>query len=90
MAVQSLGNATVEYETASRSRSTPGFLAGPGAHGSTSEGTSTHLAARPLLAPDEAMRLPPDRQVLLRPGQPPALVGKLRHFADAEFAGLAD
>ncbi len=58
--------------------------------GSTSEGTSTHLAAQPLLAPDEAMRLLPHAQVLLRPGQFPALVSKLRHYADAEFAGLAD
>ena len=57
---------------------------------STSAGTSSHLAARPLLSPDEAMRLPPDRQVLLRPGRAPALVRKLRHFADPEFAGLAD
>jgi len=87
---RSLGNATVQYETASRSRSTPDLLAPPGAHGSTSAGTSTHLTARPLLSPDEAMRLPADRQVLLRPGQAPALVAKLRHFADPEFAGLAD
>jgi len=87
---RSLGNATVEYETASRSRSTPALLAPAGAHASTSAGTSTHLAARPLLSPDEAMRLPPDRQVLLRPGRAPALVRKLRHYADPEFAGLAD
>ena len=87
---QSLGNATVEYETANRSRSTPGMLAGPGAHASMTQGTSSHLVARPLLAPDEAMRLPADRQVLLRPGHAPALVGKLRHFVDAEFQGLAD
>lgn len=86
---RSLGNATVEYETASRSRSTPGLSAGSGAHASTSEGTSTHLTARPLLAPDEAMRLPPHVQVLLRSGQPPALAAKLRHHADAEFAGLS-
>jgi len=48
----------VQYETASRSRSTPNLL-GEAGGGSTSEGTSTHLAAQPLLAPDEAMRLPP-------------------------------
>ena len=85
---KSLGNATVAYDTASASRSTPDLLAG--GHGSTSAGTSSHLAARPLLAPDEAMRLPTHVQVLLRPGHPPALVGKLRHYADTEFAGLAD
>jgi type IV secretion system protein VirD4 len=86
---RSLGNATVQYETTSSSRSTPNLLGGAGG-GSTSQGTGTHLVARPLLAPDEAMRLPPHAQVLLRPGQPPALVSKLRHYADAEFAGLAD
>jgi type IV secretion system protein VirD4 len=87
---RSLGDATVSYETATRSTSRPsGLLPGRGG-ASTSEGTSTHLAARPLLAPDEAMRLPPGRQVLLRPGCAPALVGKLRHYADAEFAGLSD
>ena len=36
------------------------------------------------------MRLPPHAQVLLRPGQHPALVSKLWHYADAEFTGLAD
>ena len=38
---RSLGNATVEYETASRSRSTPALLAPAGAHASTSAGTSS-------------------------------------------------
>ncbi len=85
---KSLGNATVGYETGNQSRSTPDLLAS--AHGSTSAGTSSHLTARPLLAPDEAMRLPPHAQVLLRPGHPPALVAKLRHYADAEFTGLFD
>ncbi len=84
---KSLGNATVGYDTGNTSRSTPDTFTGTG---STSAGTSTHLTARPLLAPDEAMRLPPHVQVLLRPGHPPALVAKLRHYADAEFGGLFD
>lgn len=87
---KSLGDATVGYETGNTSRSTPDLLARAGASGNTSTGTSSHLTARPLLAPDEAMRLPGHVQVLLRPGHPPALVAKLRHYADAEFAGLAD
>jgi type IV secretion system protein VirD4 len=87
---RSLGNATVAYQTGNASRSTPEMLAGSGAHGSTSEGISNQLAARPLLAPDEAMRLPSHVQVLLRPGHTPALVAKLRHFADPEFTGLPD
>jgi type IV secretion system protein VirD4 len=87
---RSLGNATVAYETSSHSRSDPGLLAGGGAGGSTTHGTSTHLTARSLLSPDEAMRMAPHLQVLLRPGRMPALVAKLRHHADREFAGLAD
>ena len=83
-----LGNATVEYVTSSSGSSSPsGFGAGSG---SVSEGTSTHLAGRPLLTPDEAMRLLPHRQVLLRPGKLPALATKLRHYADPEFKRLAD
>jgi type IV secretion system protein VirD4 len=86
-----LGQATVQYETSSHSTSTPVFsLNGQGGPGSTSEGTSTHLTGRALLSPDEAMRLAPHLQVLLRPGHMPALVAKLRHYADREFAGLAD
>ena len=71
-----LDTATVEYRTASAGSSRP---AGLGA-----------LIGCPLLTPDEAMRLLPDRQVLLRPGKAPALARKLRHYADPEFAGLAD
>lgn len=85
---RTLGNATVEYVTVSAGSSSPTGL--DTGSGSVSKGTATHFTGRPLLTPDEAMRLPPDRQVLLRPGKAPALVGKLRHYADPEFAGLAD
>ncbi|MFC7694720.1 type IV secretory system conjugative DNA transfer family protein [Paeniroseomonas aquatica] len=88
---RTLGNATVEYETSSSGSSSPAGLAAFGrGHASVSEGTSTHLAGRPLLTPDEAMRLPPHLQVLLRPGKPPVLAAKLRHYSDPEFKGLAD
>jgi type IV secretion system protein VirD4 len=87
---QSLGSATVGYETDSHSSSAPGLLSGSGAGASTSQGSSSHLAARPLLTPDEAMRLPRDLQVLLRPQHRPALTRKLQHYSDPEFKGLAD
>ncbi|MFC7694709.1 type IV secretory system conjugative DNA transfer family protein [Paeniroseomonas aquatica] len=83
-----LGNATVEYVTASTGGSQPAGLGTGG--GSVSDGTATHLAGRPLLTPDEAMRLSPHLQVILRPGKAPALAAKLRHYADPEFAGLFD
>ncbi|MBI0539136.1 type IV secretory system conjugative DNA transfer family protein [Roseomonas sp. KE2513] len=85
---RTLGSGTVAYETASASSSHPAFLSG--GHASEGEGTSTHLAARPLLTPDEAMRLRPDLQVLLRPGHRPVLAAKLRHYEDREFRGLFD
>lgn len=85
---RTLGSGTVAYETASASSSRPAFLADGQA--SESQGTATHLAARPLLTSDEAMRLQPDRQVLLRPGYRPVLAGKLRHYEDPEFRGLFD
>jgi type IV secretion system protein VirD4 len=62
----------------------------PDGHGSTSHSSSTQLAGRPLLTPDEAMRLPAGQQVLLRSGQRLALVCKLRHYADPEFQGSPD
>ena len=83
-----LGSGTIAYEAASASSSRPALLAEGQA--SESQGTSTHLAARPLLTSDEAMRLQPDRQVLLRPGHRPVLAGKLRHYEDPEFRGLFD
>ncbi|WP_424140399.1 type IV secretory system conjugative DNA transfer family protein [Roseomonas chloroacetimidivorans] len=85
---RTLGSGTVAYETASSSTSSPAFFSN--GQTSESEGTSTHLAARPLLTPDEAMRLWPDRQVLLRPGHRPVLAAKLRHYEDKEFRGLFD
>ncbi|MBO1081652.1 type IV secretory system conjugative DNA transfer family protein [Roseomonas haemaphysalidis] len=84
---RALGNSTVVFETGSTSRSIPD---NPEGHGSSSHSSSTQLTGRPLLNPDEAMRLHPDRQVLLRPGQRPAFTAKLRHYEDKEFAGLAD
>jgi type IV secretory pathway TraG/TraD family ATPase VirD4 len=64
----------VAFETAS---STPD---NPEGHGSSSHSSSTQLTGRPLLTPDKAMRLHPDRQVLLRLGQRPAFIAKLRHY----------
>jgi type IV secretion system protein VirD4 len=84
---QALGNSTIGFETHSSSHTTSD---NPEGHGSTNHGSATQRVGRPLLTPDEAMRLPADQQVLLRPGQRPALIQKLRHFADPEFQGLAD
>jgi len=62
--------------------------------GSTSSGEgsswSEQRVRRDLLTPDEVMRLPDHTMLLLRPGRDPLVAGKIRHFADREFAGLFD
>ncbi|NVD42801.1 type IV secretory system conjugative DNA transfer family protein [Ensifer sp. HO-A22] len=49
--------------------------------------SSEHISARDLINADEIMRLPEDRMILLRQGQRPAWVQKLRYYADPEFKG---
>jgi type IV secretion system protein VirD4 len=55
-------------------------------------GSSTHLnlTQRPLMTPDEVMRMEGDQLLILRPGQPPIAARKVRYFAEVEFAGLFD
>ncbi|MBD9490452.1 type IV secretory system conjugative DNA transfer family protein [Ensifer sp. ENS11] len=52
--------------------------------------SSEHISARDLINADEIMRLPEDRMILLRQGQRPAWVQKLRYYADPEFKGAFD
>jgi type IV secretion system protein VirD4 len=52
--------------------------------------SSEHISARDLLNADEIMQLPEDRIILLRQGQRPAWVRKLRYYADPEFKGAFD
>jgi type IV secretion system protein VirD4 len=84
---RALGNSTIAFQTYGRSHTASD---NPDGHGSASHNSSIQLVGRPLLTPDEAMRLRHDRQVLLRPGQQPALAAKLRHYQDTEFGGLFD
>ncbi|MBX9909358.1 MAG: type IV secretory system conjugative DNA transfer family protein [Beijerinckiaceae bacterium] len=44
--------------------------------------------ARPLMTPDEVRNMPAEAQMLFIAGQRPIIAGKLRYFADHEFAGL--
>lgn len=46
--------------------------------------------ARRLATPDEIMRMNADDLLLLRQGQHPLVVGKIRYYAEREFAGLYD
>jgi type IV secretion system protein VirD4 len=52
--------------------------------------TAQHISAVNLINPDEIMRLPADRMILLRQGQRPVRATKLRYHEDAEFKGKFD
>ncbi|UTP40929.1 type IV secretory system conjugative DNA transfer family protein [Phenylobacterium sp. LH3H17] len=83
---RTLGTATESYETTSTSVSTSPTQPGS-THGSS---TSPHHVARPLMTPDEVMRVNHDRLLLLRPGQEPLAPWKVRYYRDPEFQGLFD
>ncbi|MFA5503187.1 MAG: type IV secretory system conjugative DNA transfer family protein [Bacilli bacterium] len=51
---------------------------------------SEQRVRRDLLTPDEVMRLADHLMLVLRPGRAPLVAGKVRHYADPEFAGLFD
>lgn len=52
--------------------------------------SSEHISARDLVNADEIMRLSSDHMILLRQGQRPAWVRKIRYYVDAEFKGMFD
>lgn len=51
---------------------------------------SQHLVTRNLMDPNEIMKLAPDTLLLMRVGENPLIVKKLRYYADKEFAGMFD
>ena len=55
-----------------------------------SESISGHVSARRLATPDEIMRMRPDQLLLLRQGEHPLAVEKIRSYDQREFAGLFD
>ncbi|WP_237067081.1 type IV secretory system conjugative DNA transfer family protein [Loktanella sp. M215] len=72
---QTMGQATTGYQTQSTKLG-------------EDPSTSHNVTGRDLLTPDEIMQMPPTVQLLRIQGQPPAVVQKLRYYADPEFAGL--
>ncbi len=81
---RSIGATTVAYETsgASTSRAPNQFFS------THSTSTTTHLARRDLITPDEIMRLDQSLEIVLQPGVLPRWAWKVRYYADPEFAGL--
>lgn len=72
---QSMGQGTIGYQTESHR---PGDM----------PTTGTQITGRDLLTPDEIMQMPSNVQLLRVQGRPTAIAGKLRYYADPEFAGL--
>ena len=85
MLSRTLGDTTIEYTTFSSSRPASMF-----SDGARSQNASGHVAARRLATPDEIMRMPPDSLLLLRQGEHPLVVEKIRYYDQREFAGLFD
>ena len=79
-----LGRRTV----ATRGRSIGGAALGATGPAQYSEGHA--VIGRPLMTPDELMRLPASDQVLFLPGHAPVRAEKLTYYRMPEFAGLFD
>jgi type IV secretion system protein VirD4 len=77
-----MGRETITYETKGRSEKDV-MLKDP----ERSVSQTQHLAARNLMDPNEIMKLAPDTLLLMRVGENPLIVKKLRYYADKEFAG---
>ena len=86
MLSRTIGDTTLEYDTVSTSR---GIGWGEN-RASPSESVSAHVTARRLATPDEIMRMRPDQLLLLRQGEHPLPVEKIRYYDQREFAGLFD
>jgi type IV secretory pathway TraG/TraD family ATPase VirD4 len=81
-----IGQQTISFETTSRS-----YQEGRGFQpGTQSSGRGEHLQGRPLLTPDEVMRLGPKRPVVMIAGEPPYLLDRIDYFAGPAYAGRFD
>ena len=81
-----LGQQTIRYVTQNVSKSSNGLFK----PGNSSSGTGEHLQGRPLLTPDEVMRLGPTRPIVLVSGEPPYLLHRVSYLTDPAYAGRFD
>ena len=85
MLSKTMGRETITYETGGQSERDV-IVKDP----ERSVSKTQHLATRNLMDPNEIMKLAPDTLLLMRVGESPLIVKKLRYYADKEFAGLFD
>ena len=81
-----LGQQTIRFETGGSSYSDSGI----GKPGSASSSIGEHFQGRPLLTPDEIMRLGPTRPIVLIAGEPPYLLDRIGYLTDPAYAGRFD
>lgn len=88
----SLGQATIEYETHNEGRNSGSGVSGGGGsmNRGKSSGSAQQYTGRHLLTPDEVMRLGPERPIILVKGEYPYQLTRLNYLTDREYAGLAD
>ena len=78
-----MGTTTIRVEGSGKSKKSallPSF-------GDTSISSNISETSRPLMTPDEVMRMPNDTQVIFVQGVKPILAEKVRYYADKFFAG---
>lgn len=80
----SLGKLTVEYQTQGHSSGMSGI------HSSTGSSNNQQFTGRDLLTPDEVMRLPAERPIVMLTGETPYVLQCLNYLTDPEYAGLFD
>jgi type IV secretion system protein VirD4 len=80
-----MGRETIAYETGGKSEKDE-MLRDRG----RTISTTRHLAARNLMDPNEIMKLATDTLLLMRVGEDPLIVRKLRYYDGQEFSGLFD
>lgn len=87
---ESLGKATIEYETKNTGKSGGSNISGGGygRNSGSSSGASQQFMGRELLTPDEVGR--ETRAIVLVAGEPPYLLDRLDYRTDPEYQGLAD
>jgi type IV secretion system protein VirD4 len=85
MLSKTMGRETITYETGGQSEKDV-MVKDP----ERTLSKTQHLATRNLVDPNEIMKLAPDTLLLMRVGESPLIVRKLRYFAEKEFAGLFD
>jgi type IV secretion system protein VirD4 len=88
----SLGQATVEYETSNTGKNSGTGFSGQGGsmNRGSSAGSAQQLTGRPLLTPDEVMRLSPEQLIVLVKSESPYLLERLNYLVDEEYRGKAD